>query len=473
MYLKHTKIVATISDFRCSEEFIRELFEAGMNVVRINTAHQDLEGSAKVVEVVRRVSDRIAILIDTKGPEIRTTVCRDPIEVASGEFVEVIGNPDLPCIPGRISVNLKGFSSYLAVGNQVLIDDGDIGLTVLEIKGESVMCQVTNPGRVKSRKSVNVPGVRMNLPALNDKDRDYIRFAIENDIDFIAHSFVRTKEDVMEIQKMLDQSKSPVKIIAKIENQEGVDHIQEILDHVYGVMVARGDLGIEIPGEKIPGIQRMLINECIRRKKPVIIATQMLHSMIENPRPTRAEISDVANAIYTGTDALMLSGETAYGQYPLEAVRTMTRVAREVENSREQTGITISSIDNKIAAFLANAAFMASIDLKTAAVIIDTLSGRTGRYMAAFRSRNPVFAACYTPRVVRELALSYGISPFYIEKKANTDAFKRDVVAYLLERGRIAETDRIAMIGGSFGPRKGASFLEITRPRDVLAHLQG
>lgn len=473
MYLKHTKIVATISDFRCSEEFIRELFEAGMNVVRINTAHQDLEGSRKVVEVVRKVSDHIAILIDTKGPEIRTTVCRDPIEVGAGDLIEVVGNPDLPCIPGRICVNLNGFAKHLAPGNQILIDDGDIGMTVLEIKGDVVVCRVINSGHIKSRKSVNVPGARLNLPALNEKDREYIQFAIDHDIEFIAHSFVRTKEDVLEIQKILDQHGSPVKIIAKIENQEGVDHIHEILNHVYGVMVARGDLGIEIPAEQIPGIQRRLIRECIHRKKPVIIATQMLHSMIENPRPTRAEISDVANAIYTGTDALMLSGETAYGNYPVEAVRTMTNVAREVENNREVTGITISSIDNKIAAFLANAAFRASTELHTSAVIIDTLTGRTGRYMAAFRSGNPVYAACYTQRVVRELALSYGIVPFFIVKRANTDIFKRDVAAYLLEKGQIKLTDRIALIGGSFGPQKGASFLEITRPKDILAHLPG
>ncbi|MFA5815285.1 MAG: pyruvate kinase [Bacteroidales bacterium] len=468
MQKRHTKIVATISDQRCSQDHIRELFKAGMNVVRLNTAHQNLEGSKKVVDSVRNVSDEIAILIDTKGPEIRTTVARDPIEVNTGETIEIIADPDLACIPGRLSVTYPGFVHDLSIGNRILIDDGDIELIVEGKNENSLTCKVLNPGFIKSRKSVNVPAVAINLPPLNEKDKDYIHFAIENDVDFIAHSFVRCKEDVLAIQSILKEHQSKIKIIAKIENQEGVDNIEEILNHVYGIMVARGDLGIEIAGEKIPGIQRMLINACIRRKKPVIIATQMLHTMIEHPRPTRAEISDVANAIYTGTDALMLSGETAYGQYPVEAVSMMTRIALEVENSRESEGVSISSIDNEIAAFLANTAFHASKDLNTSAVVIDTLTGRTGRYMAAFRNRNPVFAACYSVRVMRELALSYGICPFYMDPKENTDTFKRSVVSYLLDHGELDRSDRIIVVGGSFGPRKGASFLEISKVSDLL-----
>jgi pyruvate kinase len=472
MQKKHTKIVATISDQRCSQDHIRELFEAGMNVVRLNTAHQNLEGSKKVIDSVRNVSDEIAILIDTKGPEIRTTIARDPIEVNPGETIEIVGDPDLACIPGRLSVTYPGFVNDLTVGNHILIDDGDVEFIVEGKHGNSLTCKVLNQGFIKSRKSVNVPAVPMTLPPLNEKDKEYIQFAIDNDVDFIAHSFVRRKEDVQAIQAILKEHQSKIKIIAKIENQEGVDNIEEILNHVYGIMVARGDLGIEIAGEKIPGIQRMLINACIQRKKPVIIATQMLHTMIEHPRPTRAEISDVANAIYSGTDALMLSGETAYGQYPVEAVKMMTRIALEVENSRESPGVSISSIDNEIAAFLANAAYHASKDLNTSAVVIDTLTGRTGRYMAAFRNRNPVFAACYSVRVMRELALSYGIYPFYMDPKENTDTFKRSVVCYLLDHGELDGSDRIIVVGGSFGPRKGASFLEISKVTDLIGGRQ-
>lgn len=469
MHKKHTKIVATISDRRCSPDHIHELHEAGINVVRLNTAHQDLEGSKKIVDAVRSVSDEIAILIDTKGPEIRTTVARDPIEVMTGENIEIVGNPDLACIPGRLSVTYPGFVADLYVGNRILIDDGDIELIVERKSENSLTCKVLNPGFIKSRKSVNVPAVSINLPPLSEKDKDYIQFAMDNDVEFIAHSFVRRKEDVLAIQSILKENQSKIKIIAKIENQEGVDNIEEILNHVYGIMVARGDLGIEIAGEKIPGIQRMLINACIRRKKPVIIATQMLHTMIEHPRPTRAEISDVANAIYTGTDALMLSGETAYGQYPVEAVGMMTRIALEVENYKESEEVpSISSIDNEIAAFLANTAYYASKDLNIRAVVIDTLTGRTGRYMAAFRNRNPVFAACYSARVMRELALSYGIHPFYMAPKKNIDQFKRSVVSYLLDHAELEGSDRVILVGGSFGPRKGASFLEIGKVSDLL-----
>jgi pyruvate kinase len=469
MHAKHTKIVATISDRRCSTEHIRELFDAGMNVVRLNTAHQDPEGSLKVIEAVRSVSDEIAILVDTKGPEIRTTVARDPIEVTTGDLIEVFGDPDLACIPGRLSVSCENFVEDLSVGHRILIDDGDIELEVEEKTGNALICRVLNSGMVKSHKSVNVPGVSVNLPSLSDKDRDFIRFAIEQDIEFIAHSFVRRKEDVLAIQSILKEHQSKIKIIAKIENQEGVDNIAEILNHVYGIMVARGDLGIEIAGEKIPGIQRMLVKAAVKRKKPVIIATQMLHSMIEHPRPTRAEISDVANAVYSGTDALMLSGETAYGQYPVEAVSIMARIAIEVENNKETDDVpSITSIDNEIAAFLANSAYHASRDLKIDAVVIDTLTGRTGRYMAAFRNRNPVYAACYSKRVMRELALSYGVYPFYMDPKESTDTFRKSVVTYLVDNGEISVSNRIVVVGGSFGPRKGASFIEISNVSDLL-----
>ena len=230
----------------------------------------------------------------------------------------------------------------------------------------------------------------------------------------------------------------------------------------------RGDLGVEIPAERIPIVQQHLIHTCIKRKRPVIIATQMLHSMIENPRPTRAEISDVANAVYRRTDALMLSGETAYGKYPVQAVRTMTKVALEVEASRPKTDIRISSIDNSIAAFLANAAVEASIELDTKAVIVDSQTGRTARYMAAFRNDNPVYAACYSERVVRELALSYGVIAFYMEPKKQTDAFKRSVVRHISEIDGIEMDDRILLIGGSYGPRRGASFMEISLVRDLV-----
>ena len=327
--LKHTKIVATVSDQRCDVAFVEALYKAGMNVVRLNTAHMMEEGLTRVVNNVRTVSDRIGILMDTKGPEVRTTttVNKEPIPFKTGEIVKVIGNPDQETSHDCICVSYKNFVNDLAIGSDILIDDGDLEMKVTGKSGDCLLCEIQNDATLGSRKSVNVPGVRINLPSLTEKDRNNILWAIDHDLDFIAHSFVRNKQDVLDIQRILDERNSPIKIIAKIENQEGVDNIEEILEVAYGVMIARGDLGIEVPAEKIPGIQRMLIRKCVEVKKPVIVATQMLHSMINNPRPTRAEVTDIANAIYYRTDALMLSGETAYGKYPIEAVQTMTKVA--------------------------------------------------------------------------------------------------------------------------------------------------
>ena len=294
---KHTKIVASISDRRCDVDFIAKLYEAGMNVVRMNTAHADREGSERIIDNVRTVSNKIAILMDTKGPEVRTTACAEPIPYSIGDKVKVVGNPDQETTRDCISVSYTGFVNDVRVGGDVLIDDGDLALKVIEKTDCELLCEVQNEATLGSRKSVNVPGVRINLPSLTEKDRNNILFAIEKDIDFIAHSFVRNKQDVLDIQEILDAHNSEIKIIAKIENQEGVDNIDEILEVAYGVMVARGDLGIEVPQEKIPGIQRLLIRKAVEYKKPVIVATQMLHTMIENPRPTRAEVTDIANAV--------------------------------------------------------------------------------------------------------------------------------------------------------------------------------
>ncbi|MFP4367605.1 MAG: pyruvate kinase, partial [Bacteroidales bacterium] len=353
MIEKKTKIVATISDRKCDIPFLTELYESGMNVVRMNTAHQKIEDSVKVINNVRQVSDRIAILIDTKGPEIRTNPTEKGLDVKTGDTVYVKGSPGIKSYDNMICLSYEDVHKDIIVGSRLLIDDGDIELIVRSIQEEILVCEAGNPGIILGRKSVNIPGIDVNLPPLSEKDKDFIHLAINEEVDFIAHSFVRNKEDVIKIQEILDQHNSKIKIIAKIENQSGVDNIDEILDHAYGVMVARGDLAIEIPYERIPGIQKMLIDKCIERRKPVIIATQMLHTMINNPRPTRAEVSDIANAIYSQTDAIMLSGETAYGAYPVESVKTMSSVAMEVEKSKESINdIPVVVINNEISAFL-------------------------------------------------------------------------------------------------------------------------
>jgi pyruvate kinase len=302
---KRTKIVATISDKNCEPGFIRELYEAGMNVIRINSAHLDIEGALRIIKNTREVSDKIAILLDTKGPEIRTTICDAPIPLKKGATINIIGDPLKKSSPEAIYVSYVSFSSDIPLGSLILMDDGELEFRVSRKNGSALICTIENDGVLGSRKSVNIPSVKIMLPSLTDKDRAFIKMATENNVDFIAHSFVRSKQDVLDVQAVLNSYNSPLKIIAKIENQEGVENIDDILENVYGIMVARGDLGIEIPYEQIPGIQKMIITKCIITRKPVIVATQMLHSMINNPRPTRAEVSDIASAIYSQTDAIM------------------------------------------------------------------------------------------------------------------------------------------------------------------------
>lgn len=471
--LKHTKIVATISDKRCDVPFIEALYKAGMNVVRLNTAHLDAEGLSRIVNNVRAVSNRIGILIDTKGPEVRTTVTTDgqPIDFKIGDKVQISGNPEAKTSHEHIYVSYRNFVNDLSVGSDILIDDGDLELRVIEKQADCLICEALNEASLGSRKSVNVPGVRINLPSLTERDRQNIIWAIENDLDFIAHSFVRTKQDVLDIQRILDEYNSPIKIIAKIENQEGVDNADEILEAAYGIMIARGDLGIEVPAEKIPGIQRILIRKCVEVKKPVIVATQMLHSMINNPRPTRAEVTDIANAIYYRTDALMLSGETAYGKYPVEAVETMTKVAREAEKTKlaaNDIRVPIEGNDLDVTSFLAKQAVKSSSKLHVKAIITDSYTGRTARYLAAFRGTSTVFAICYNERVMRMLSLSYGVWAVHQPWNDSRRKYFYEALNQLIKSGRITRNDMVAYLSGSYGEGGGTTFLEINNVGKVL-----
>lgn len=469
---KNTKIVASISDRRCSVDFIRELYNAGMNVVRMNTAHAGKEGFDEIIKNVRTVSDQIAILIDTKGPEVRTLAsAQDHIEFKTGDKVRISGNQDGITTKECIYVSYPDFVKDLSVGKQILIDDGDMELIVKEKNDQELICEVCNDAILGNRKSVNVPGVRINLPSLTEKDKSNILYAIENDIDFIAHSFVRTAQDVVDIKKILDEHKSPIKIIAKIENQEGVDNIDKILEVADGVMVARGDLGIEIPQERIPGIQRILIRKCIYARKPVIVATQMLHTMIEHPRPTRAEIADIANAVLTSTDALMLSGETAYGKYPVEAVKTMSKVAIEAERFKTKDDeLKIPLVENytDVSSFLAKQAVKATQKLQVRGIITDSYTGNTARSVASHRGKYPVYALCFNKTTMRQLALSYGITPYYLEGKDNAREYLKEALHQLVANHDLQPNDMVAYLNGSFNDNSGTTFLEINRICTVL-----
>ena len=468
---KKTKIICTISDRNCSVEFIRELFEQGMNVVRINSAHTTPESALNIVENTRKVSDKIAILVDTKGPEIRITemVTENGFAVKSGDTVMFEDNPSGISGNGLLYTNYPHFTSEVPLNSKILIDDGEISLSVVRKKPGMLYCTADNSGIIKGKKSVNIPNISLKLPSISLRDKEYISWAIENGLDMIAHSFVRNKKDLLDLQKILDQHNSHIKIIAKIENQEGVDNIDEILTYCYGIMVARGDLGVEIEYQKIPIIQRMIIDKCIHRSKPVIIATQMLHSMIDHPRPTRAEVSDVANAIYQRTDAIMLSGESASGKYAKEAVSTMTSIAVEIEQNLDPIyDLELINVTHPTAGVLCEELVRATKKLPIKAMVFDTRSGRTGRYLSSFRPKVPIYAMCYDSHIMRLLALSYGVHSYSLQTEKSKDMFINNSINTLLQDERFTKDDLIGLIGGSFGPSAGATFTEICRAGNMI-----
>lgn len=463
MNVKKTKIICTISDINCEVDFIRELYRNGMNVARINSAHATLEGAQKIVDNVRAVSDKIAILVDTKGPEVRLTAMENAVGFVAreGDKVEIRDGNGCFSGPGTLYTNCMTFVEDVPVGSDILLDDGSIELKVVDKDDERLVCRVMNNGVIKGKKSVNVPNVHISLPALTEKDRMFVQWAIDADIDFIAHSFVRSEKDLIEIQEILDEQKSHLKIISKIENQQGIDNLDGILAHCYGVMIARGDLGVEIAAEKIPLIQKKIVQKCRARKKPVIVATQMLHSMIENPRPTRAEVTDVANAIFQSTDAIMLSGETASGKYPVEAVMTMSAIALEAEESIDtRLEVNLEEIAKPIAAVLARSLVAATQEIPVKAIIFDTWTGRTGRYLAEFRPKVPIYAMCYNAFTMRELALTYDIYGYKFEITGTKEGFVQNSIKILLEDGKIEKGDLVGFIGGSFNDELGATYME-------------
>ena len=470
--MKQTKIVASISDRRCDQDFIRSLFEAGMNVVRMNTAHADEQGIKNIINNVRSVSNHIGILIDTKGPEVRTTGCAEPIAYKTGDVVKIFGRPEMDTTHDIINLSYADFAADVHEGCHILFDDGALDMLVIGVNGPQVIAQVQNDGVLGSHKSVNVPGVHIALPTLTDKDRKNIMLAIDQDIDFIAHSFVRSAADVRAVQAILDAYNSDIKIISKIENQEGVDNIDEIIEASYGIMIARGDLGIEVPIERIPGIQRQIIRKCVRAKKPVIVATQMLHTMISNPRPTRAEVTDIANAIYYRTDALMLSGETASGKYPVEAVRTMAAIAEQAEKDKmRENDIEVPlSANCDIREFMAHSAIEATEKLGVKGIITDASSGDTARNLAAFRGPNPVLAICYNDKLQRLLNLSYGVIPVYQKEHIDPEVLFHAAVRMLRQKGYVLDGDKIAYLSGNVGEGGGTKFLEINTVKEVMSN---
>lgn len=464
--MKKTKIVATISDMRCNPELLKQLHESGMDVMRLNTAHQSIEGTKLCIDNCRKVSDKIPIMIDTKGPEIRVCLLDEPLEVKTRQVVHMAGGKgtdkgDHKCI----LVNYPEFVAAIPVGATIMVDDAALALKVTAKDKKRLTLEALNNGVIKQKKSINVPGIYIKRESVNARDKEYIEFAVKEKVEFIAHSFVQAKEDLLEIQKILDKHKSNIKIIAKIENQIGVDNIDEILDHCYGIMIARGDLGVEVPAAEVPLIQKMLIKKCIKRQKAVITATQMLESMIKNPRPTRAEVSDVANAILDGTSAVMLSGESAHGDYPVEAVKTLASIALELESKKnefKQSQMEEKSGDSRMV--LSKAAITACHDLgNIKAIICPTVSGLTPRTLSSFRGKWPIYAQCFDKQVMRRLALSYGVFPSYIEEQKSTDKQVAAGLQQLMDAGVLKSDDQVVILGRTPGQDEEATnFMEIT-----------
>ena len=473
--MKQTKIVCSISDRRCSQEFLRKLFLAGMNVVRMNTAHATADGLREIIRNTRAVSPHIGILIDTKGPEVRTTGLVDKykeggIPYKTGDVVKLFGRPEMDSSHDIVNLSYADITKDVKVGDHILFDDGALDMCVMENTGPMLVARVENDGVLGAHKSVNVPGEHIDLPALTEKDKANILLAIEEDIDFIAHSFVRSAADVKAVQQILDEHHSDIKIISKIENQEGVDNIDEIIEASYGIMIERGDLGIEVPLERIPGIQRDIINKCIRAKKPVIVATQMLHTMISNPRPTRAEVTDIANAIYMRTDALMLSGETASGKYPIEAVETMSQIAEQAEKDAHNQGhISHPLFDGiKQREYLAKCAIEATEYLGVKGIITDSKTGQTARHLSAFRGPTPILAICLMDKTQRWLNLSYGVIPVVQKQQVTADYQFYAAVRMLRQKGYVGLDDKIAYLSGTFDGKGNTTFLEINKVCDIF-----
>ena len=455
--MRKTKIVCTLGPATNDQEIIKEVVEAGMDVARMNFSHGDHAEHKQRIEMVKEAEKEtdknVGLMLDTKGPEIRTGEMKgDKIQLETDSEL-VVTKEDVEGTTEMISVSYKDLAQDMEVGNRILIDDGLIELEVTEIDGDDLVTRVVNGGELGSRKGVNLPGVKVSLPALTEKDISDIRFGVKQGIHFIAASFVRKANDVIEIRKILEESgNEDIFIIAKIENQEGVENLDSILEVADGIMVARGDLGVEIPAEKVPMVQKMMIKKCNEASKPVITATQMLDSMIRNPRPTRAEASDVANAIFDGTDATMLSGESAAGKYPLKSVKTMAQIAREVENSesyKEKFAGKYEFSADSVTAAISLATCQTSEELGAEAIITSTGSGLTARTVSKYRPQTPIIAVTPNKRVLHQLTMTWGVSPLLAARSSTTDEMMDNAISTAVEHKLIDEGDLVTITAGT------------------------
>ena len=459
--MQKTKIVCTIGPASESKEILEKLVNAGMNVARINFSHGDYEEQSNRIQTIKMVREElnvpVALMLDTKGPEIRIGKFENGgITLEHGDTFTLL-NADILGDKEKVSVSYKNLANEISVGTTILINDGLIECRVEEIKDKDVICKVINGGKLTDRKSINIPNSKINLPSLTQKDISDIKFGIQNEFDYIAASFIRKPEDVMNIRKILKENNGEsIKIISKIENREGVDNFDKILEVSDGIMVARGDLGVEIPMEEVPILQKQFIQKCCLAGKPVITATQMLETMVNSPRPTRAEVSDVANAIYDQTSCIMLSAETAAGKYPVECVNTMNKIAKTVEANikywkrsvRRQEDIEEMNYELNLNHSVTNTAR----DMKADVIFAYTQTGDTPRMLASFLPECPIYAITSTKKTYEQLALVWDVIPILVEEN-EPDTMIHNGIQKAKELGYVHE-GQIAVIAG------GASILE-------------
>ena len=455
--MRKTKIICTLGPAVDSEEMIRKLILAGMNAARFNFSHGTHESHLAQLTKLKRVRDELGIpvaaIMDTKGPEIRIKTFKDGRIELKKDDTFTLTTADCEGDASRVSVTYANLHNEVAPGNHILVDDGLIDLLVQEIKGQEIVCTVENGGPLSNNKSINIPDVHILLPSLTEKDKEDLKFAVENDFDFIAASFVRKASDVEDIRAWLNEcGGEKIRIISKIENREGVDNLAEIIAASDGVMVARGDLGVEIPAQEVPILQKKMIKATTMAGKPVITATQMLDSMIRNPRPTRAEVSDVANAVFDGTSCVMLSGETASGKYPIEAVEAMVSTVKAAESAINYWGRFrehslqpgVSTINDAIT----HTCCMTAMDLNATAILAPTESGYTAKVISRFRPACPIVAVCQSEKVRRQLAISWGVHSYLTGFVDSTDRLFSMSVEVARKEGAVKCGDTVVITAG-------------------------
>ena len=453
--MRKTKIICTLGPASESEDKLKELMQAGMNVARFNFSHGTHEEQkkkfAKVLKVSNELGLNISTLLDTKGPEIRLCDFENgKVELVAGQTF-ILTTEEMMGTSEKATITYKNLKNDIEIGNAILIDDGLIEMHVEEITDTDIVCRVVNGGFVSNHKGVNVPGAVLSMPYISEVDKKDILFGVEMGFDFLAASFARTKEDILEVRKILEEHNSPMKIIAKIENMQGIQNLEEILSVSDGIMVARGDMGVEIPMEDVPVLQKKMIKKAVSQGKHVITATQMLESMIKNPRPTRAETTDIANAIYDGTTAIMLSGESAAGLYPVEAVRTMAKIAERAEQDIDYRSRMQRNHDHThpdITEAISYATCTTAMDLNAAAVITVTMSGFTAEMISKYKPGCPIIGCSVNPRVCRQMNLLYGVQPLLVTREENAEDLFEASVRNAKKAGYVKHGDTVVLTAG-------------------------